>query len=542
MMTALYNGVSGIKTNSIGIDVTGNNIANANTVGFKNSQAEFKDLFYQTAAAMSQNPVASSLGLGTTMATTALDMKQGSFQNTDNAFDYAIGGDGYFAVQKGGSTYYTRAGQFLLDVNRDMINTSGFYLMGTTAALNEASYSAAALKKLGSQDTQALTLEPTSNLEFSQTINKITLPTNLYIPPEPTTSVKFRGNLTTKQEYLQQDIELNMINAELSISEDGKANLKGTLTDTPQLEEYTAGTLVNITFANAAGNMLKAQAKVQDDGSYELNDFDVSTLADEGGGYESLQASATTQGLVAQPSTAKFVAGLHGASGFENTLTINLERELPNPADGANWLMDASITDPDGNVLSQTSGVLSFNGFGALTGNTLGPLSNEGAPVNIDFGSLYNPDVPNSGFDGIVMSERTSGIDSQQKDGHADGLFKAYATSEDGTILAVFDNGMQAAVARVPLFHFQNDQGLFSEGGVYFSPTDNSGEAFMYAKEDGTPHNGSVIKSYMLENSNVSLEREMTMLIVQQRAYEASAKSISTSDQMLQRAINMKNG
>lgn len=540
MMTALYNGVSGIKTNSIGIDVTGNNIANANTVGFKNSQAEFKDLFYQTTAAMSQNPVASSLGLGTTMAATALDMREGSFQGTDNAFDYAIGGDGYFAVQKGGNTYYTRAGQFLLDANRDMVNTSGFYLMGTTAALNKASYSAAALKKLGSQDTQALTLEPTSNLEISQTINKITLPTNLYIPPEPTTSVKFRGNLTTKQEYLQQDIELNMMSAELSVSEDGKANLKGTLTDTKELEKYTAGTLVNITFTSEAGNMLKAQARIQDDGSYELNDFDVSTLADEGGGYESLQVSAITQGLVAQPSTAKFVAGLHGASGFENTLTINLERELPSL--GANWLMDATITDPDGNVLSQASGVLSFNGFGALIGNTLGPLSNEGAPVNIDFGSLYNPDVPNSGFDGIVMSQRASGIDSQQKDGHADGLLRTYATSEDGTILAVFDNGMQAAVARVPLFHFQNDQGLFSEGGVYFSPTANSGEAFMYAKEDGRLYNGSVIKSYMLENSNVDLNKEMTMLIVQQRAYEASAKSISTSDQMLQRAINMKNG
>lgn len=539
-MTALYNGVSGIKTNSIGIDVTGNNIANANTVGFKNSQAEFKDLFYQTTAAMSQNPVASSLGLGTTMAATALDMREGSFQGTDNAFDYAIGGDGYFAVQKGGNTYYTRAGQFLLDVNRDMVNTSGFYLMGTTAALNKASYSAAALKKLGSQDTQALTLEPTSNLEISQTINKITLPTNLYIPPEPTTSVKFRGNLTTKQEYLQQDIELNMMSAELSVSEDGKANLKGTLTDTKELEKYTAGTLVNITFTSEAGNMLKAQARIQDDGSYELNDFDVSTLADEGGGYESLQISAITQGLVAQPSTAKFVAGLHGASGFENTLTINLERELPSL--GTNWLMNATITDPDGNVLSQASGVLSFNGFGALIGNTLGPLSNEGAPVNIDFGSLYNPDVPNSGFDGIVMSQRASSIDNQQKDGHADGLLRTYATSEDGTILAVFDNGMQAAVARVPLFHFQNDQGLFSEGGVYFSPTANSGEAFMYAKEDGRLYNGSVIKSYMLENSNVDLNREMTMLIVQQRAYEASAKSISTSDQMLQRAINMKNG
>lgn len=541
-MVALYNGVSGIKTNGIGIDVTGNNIANANTVGFKNSQAEFKDVFYQTAAVGSQNPVATSLGLGTTMAATALDMRQGSFQGTDNAFDYAIQGDGYFAVQNGANTYYTRAGQFSLDVNRDMVNTSGFYLMGTTAALNETTYSAAALKKLGSDDTQALTLEPTSNLEFSQTINKITLPTNLYMPPEATTSVSFRGNLTTEQEYRQQDVELNMASAQLEISEDGKANLKGTVTDTPELEKYTTGTLVNITFANEAGNMLKAQARIQDDGSYELNDFDVTELADEGGGYASLQASAITQGLVAQPSTAKFVAGLYSNSGFENTLTINLERELPNPPEGANWQMNATITDPDGNVLSEATGVLSFNGLGALTGNTLGPLSNEGTPVEINLGSIYNPEVPNSGFDGIVMSARASGIDSQQKDGHADGLLNSYATSDDGTILAVFDNGMQAAVARVPLFHFQNDQGLFGEGGVYFSPTANSGEAFMYASEDGVMYNGSRIKSHMLENSNVDLGREMTMLIVQQRAYEASAKSISTSDQMLQRAINMKNG
>lgn len=541
-MVALYNGVSGIKTNGIGIDVTGNNIANANTVGFKNSQAEFKDVFYQTTAIGSQNPVASSLGLGTTMAATALDMRQGSFQGTDNEFDYAIQGDGYFAVQNGANTYYTRAGQFLLDVNRDMVNTSGFYLMGTTAALNETTYSDAALKKLGSTDTAALTLEPTSNLDFSQTINKITLPQNLYMPPEATTSVSFRGNLTTEQEYLQQDIELNMAQAELEISEDGKASLRGNVKDTPQLEKYAAGTLVNITFANEAGNMLKAQARINDDGSYELADFDVTGLADEGGGYESLQTSAITQGLVAQPSTAKFVAGLYGASGFENTLTINLERELPNPAEGANWQMNATITDPDGNVLSEATGVLSFNGLGALTGNTLGPLSNEGTPVEINLGSFYNPDVPNSGFDGIVMSARASGIDSQKKDGHADGLLRAYATSDDGTILAVFDNGMQAAVARVPLFHFQNDQGLFGEGGVYFSPTANSGEAFMYASEDGVMYNGSRIKSHMLENSNVDLGKEMTMLIVQQRAYEASAKSISTSDQMLQRAINMKNG
>lgn len=541
-MVALYNGVSGIKTNGVGIDVTGNNIANANTVGFKNSQAEFKDVFYQTNMVGGFNPVASSVGLGTTVAATALDMRQGSFQGTDNDFDYAIQGDGYFAVQNGTNTYYTRAGQFLLDVNRDMVNTSGFYLMGTTAALNQTTYSQAALKKLGSEDTQALTLEPTSNLEFSQTLNKITLPQNLYMPPEATTSVKFRGNLTTEQEYSQQDVQLNMEQAQLEVSEDGKASLKGKVTDTPELEKYAAGTLVNITFTNEAGNMLRAGARIQDDGSYELNDFDVTELADEGGGYESLKASAITQGLVAQPSTAKFIAGLHSNSGFENTLTINLERELPNPVEGANWLMNATITDPEGNVLSEATGVLSFNGLGALIGNTLGPLTNEGVPVNIDLGSFYNPEVPNSGFDGIVMSARASGIDSQQKDGHADGLLRAYATSDDGTILAVFDNGMQAAVARVPLFHFQNDQGLFGEGGVYFSPTANSGIPFMYTTADGVAYNGSRIKSHMLENSNVDLGNEMTMLIVQQRAYEASAKSISTSDQMLQRAINMKNG
>lgn len=544
MMEALYNGVSGIKTNQFGIDVTGNNIANTSTVGFKNAQAEFKDVFYNTTVVAQQRPVASQVGLGSTVAGTAIDFSTGSFQGTDNTFDLAIAGDGFFAVNGGplAGTYYTRAGQFSVDVNRDLVNTSGYYLMGTTAALSDTTYSEGALKRLGvGASPNALTLEPTSNLAFSDTQTKINLPENLYIPPIATTNVDLKGILTTNQEYNFQDAPLNLVNVEQETI-DNKININGTVLDTPNMQKYTPGSDITFTFINPAGNELQTKTKIQQDGSFSINEFDLSELADETGSTEGITFNAMTQMRVEQPVTAKFVVGLQGASGYENKLTINLTRQTPNKPDGgADWDAVATITDPNGNELSSATGVLSFNGMGALTGNTIGTLSNDGTPLSLNLGSFYDPNVPNSGFDGITMQDKPTQTTAVQTDGRKDGVLTNYAMGEDGMIMALFDNGFQAAVARVPLFHFQNDQGLYTEGGVFFSPTSNSGEPFMYAREDGTTYNGSKILGNMLENSNVDLGNEMTMLIVQQRAYEASAKSITTSDQMLQKAINMKN-
>lgn len=542
MMEALYNGVSGIKTNQFGIDVTGNNIANTNTVGFKNSQAEFKDVFYNTTVVAQQNPVASQVGLGSTVAGTAINFEEGSFQSTDNTFDMAIAGDGFFAVAGvDGSTYYTRAGQFSVDVNRDLVGASGHYLMGTSAVLSDATYSQGALSRLGAgAPTNALTLDLNSNLAFSDTQSKINLPQNLYIPPEPTTQVDFKAILTTNQEFKFGDAPLNLVNATQEVI-DNKININGTVLDTPNMQKYIPGSEITITFVNPAGNELQTKTRIQQDGSFGLNEFDISELADETGSTEGVTFSATAQMQIEEPTKAKLVAGLQSSSGYENTLTLNLTRQVPGKIDGADWDVVASITDPQGNELSSASGVLSFNGLGALTSNTLGALSNEGVPLTLNLGSFYDPNVPNSGFDGITMQDKPTQTTAVQTDGRKDGVLTNYAMGEDGMIMALFDNGFQAAVARVPLFHFQNDQGLFTEGGVFFSPTSNSGEPFMYAREDGTTYNGAKILGNMLENSNVDIGNEMTMLIIQQRAYEASAKSITTSDQMLQKAINMKN-
>lgn len=545
MMVSLYNGVSGIKTNGFGLDVSANNIANVNTVGFKNSQAEFKDVFYQANVVGGQNPVGSSVGLATTVGATALDMRGGSYQHTDNPFDLAIEGDGFFAVSgskgfNGDNAFYTRAGQFMLDVDRNLVSSSGYYLLGTSASVSDSTYSQAMSQKLGPDAPPAKTLELTSDLDIANTQSSINLPTSLYIPPEPTTQVDFKGYLAAEPQYGYAQLELNLDNKEFNI-EENKAFFKANIADTPEFAHYYPGDTVVVSFANEAGKVARSNARVNEDGTFEVNGFDLSSLANEEGELGQISVSATALSRVEQPSKAKFVSGLYSSSGYENTLTINLTKQTPTPEQGgANWDMVATITDKDGNEISQATGVLSFNGYGALSGSTLGALDNEGAAVSVGFGSLYEEGVPNSGFDGVVMRGASSGLTDQERNGHKDGMLRSYAMSEDGTILAEFDNGLQAAIARVPVFHFQNDQGLFSEGGVLFSKSANSGEPFLYEKE-GKAYNGSRIASHMLEASNVDLANEMTMLIVQQRAYEASARSVTTSDQMLQRAINMKN-
>ncbi|MCD8213206.1 MAG: flagellar hook protein FlgE, partial [Campylobacter sp.] len=95
-------------------------------------------------------------------------------------------------------------------------------------------------------------------------------------------------------------------------------------------------------------------------------------------------------------------------------------------------------------------------------------------------------------------------------------------------------------VAKVALYHFQNDQGLSKVGDNLYEKTANSGEAFFYKNKAGQTIYGSSITANKLEMSNVDLGQALTEIIVIQKAYEASARSITTSDEMIQTAIRMK--
>lgn len=132
LMRSLYSGATGLETNSLDLSVIGDNIANANTIGFKRGRAAFE-------AALSQTLIGSQgqIGLGAQLQAVQKIIAQGALTNTGLATDLALQGDGFFAV-KGtadgqSGTFYTRAGQFTLDKTGYLVNLDGLRVQGFTA-------------------------------------------------------------------------------------------------------------------------------------------------------------------------------------------------------------------------------------------------------------------------------------------------------------------------------------------------------------------------------------------------------------------------
>ncbi|MDR0653032.1 MAG: flagellar hook-basal body complex protein, partial [Synergistaceae bacterium] len=135
MQRSLYTAVSGVKVHQTYLDVTGNNIANVNTVGYKRDVIQFADIIYQTirneAAPVSPpggvNPA--QVGLGVGVASIDACFAQGSIQNTDLPTDMAIVGEGFFIVNNRGRQLYTRAGNFALDKDGNLVMQGSGYLV-----------------------------------------------------------------------------------------------------------------------------------------------------------------------------------------------------------------------------------------------------------------------------------------------------------------------------------------------------------------------------------------------------------------------------
>ncbi|MEG2774618.1 MAG: flagellar hook-basal body protein [Acetivibrio sp.] len=123
MMRSLWTGASGMVTQQTNVDTIANNLANINTTGYKSEKAEFKSLLYQTIQKKStdstgaEKPVGIQVGLGTMNSAVTSQFTQGAYTETGNQWDFAIGGDGFFALQMpDGTTSYTRSGAFKMSV------------------------------------------------------------------------------------------------------------------------------------------------------------------------------------------------------------------------------------------------------------------------------------------------------------------------------------------------------------------------------------------------------------------------------------------
>ena len=139
MLRSLFAGISGLRVNQTMLDVTGNNIANANTIGFKSSTTVFQDTLSQMLTASSAananrggtNPI--QIGLGVQVAETSGNFTQGSNETTGVGTDMMLNGDGFFVVQSGNTNTYTRAGAFHFDDSGNLVAADGKYVMGYTA-------------------------------------------------------------------------------------------------------------------------------------------------------------------------------------------------------------------------------------------------------------------------------------------------------------------------------------------------------------------------------------------------------------------------
>mgnify|MGYP005838587193 CR=1 FL=1 len=132
MMRALYSGTTGMRGQQLQLDTISNNLANANTAGFKKSRVQFEDLYYQEMRAVGaenidggQVPSGIQVGLGVLATSNQKVFTQGSIQESGNDLDMAIEGRGFFQIIRDGEEFYTRAGAFTRDADGFIVTQNG---------------------------------------------------------------------------------------------------------------------------------------------------------------------------------------------------------------------------------------------------------------------------------------------------------------------------------------------------------------------------------------------------------------------------------
>ena len=129
MPSPFFTGLSGLRAHARAVEVVANNPANLNTIAFKGSRSDFRDLFYQQIG-QSRSGVASQVGIGAAPITVSRRFEQGTIQGTGGLLDAAVQGEGFFIVRDGDLTLYTRAGNFQLNQDQELVTLNGENVLG----------------------------------------------------------------------------------------------------------------------------------------------------------------------------------------------------------------------------------------------------------------------------------------------------------------------------------------------------------------------------------------------------------------------------
>lgn len=659
MLKSLWNGVNGVKTQNLGVDITANNISNVNTIGFKRTSSEFADIFYQRVVSRSANPA--EIGSGSLLSASKVVYEQGSFTDGEGEFDVGLMGKGFFGVRGFSQTYYTRNGEFTRDGNNYLVDASGNFVLGTvnpnlvpTQFSDRVAQAMGRLNGTNNLVTSGFTVND-PNQDF--TIAPSTMQTKLFVPsknmyyfPEVTTQATFKGTISAVLKTATQKIGLNTKKTDdtsvatfkpksVKVSFGGtmQAGQGGAQGDTVEVvlndgktdQTYQIKLGENLNFTGDitlpddfdSTNVKVKSAKIKKDGQNDItipeNQLPTLTKTATTGTLSGSLAGATqtdTKGDDGKPLAAQIQNGdrvvitlkdKNGKTLTTNELTINDEKEFPltnlnatgdfdmasasvvsitqvgerstyedkafgvrvynldgsvsslkynlhltntnrTSTDDFIYEVVAGVYDDNGALIgSESRGQITFDKFGSLKENTLTSVPNpQGGVININFGTPTNSpstDRTGAGWDGVyILPKSTSDAITSSGNGVAEGFFNRYQIEQDGSIIAQFTNGKTVTVGKLALYTFINEQGLAVVGGNNFMATSNSGAASFLYDNEGKLVRPALFVGQKLEMSNTDLSTELTNLIVMQRGFEASSKSITTSDSMLQTAIGLK--
>ena len=565
MLRSLFSGVTGLGTNTLRMDVIGNNVANVNTVGFKSTRITFEEQVAQTlrgatgpqGSAGGSNPM--QIGNGSRVASLDSVFTQGGLEATGVATDLAIQGNAFFVLSNGSRNFFSRAGSFQIDGAGQLVNPSnGYTLQGFAFDRASGTYGA----------------QPTT----------LTVPIGEAEPARATTVINYRGNLEADSEPRGSEAQSGIFFAadgSLALGTTALTDLRADSTgvvsllqdgDEVRFSATVGKTAIDGSFAVTGGATLDQLATQIETTLNSVDGVDGITVSVNANGRlevispDILGTDGAVNGLIIQGLDSEgltrddfnSIAGLtetdtardagvfveettvYDSLGFAHVVRLEFTRVLETNQFTWTAEVDGGSTD----VLIGGSGRVTFNTDGSLSGFafdlqdgilpnklTLGPTTGAASPLEIDLnaGTI-------GGFDGITLLEASSSLEATQ-DGFTQGSLVDFRIDRDGTLITLFSNGVTRPIGRVALAEFVNEGGLARAGDNLFEASVNSGDALISSVAGGVE---ASVFSGSLEQSNVDLAREFTNMILAQRGFQASARVITTSDEVLSELLNIK--
>jgi len=431
-------------------------------------------------------------------------------------------------------------------------STVSFTILATNTAAQNASLEAAAINAKTGETGITATIGSGADLNkiiLTNTNGSATAAHNIDISSTTGTTKAFTGS-----EDDQTAWKYTYNSASATLGTGANKEFK-TIADLRQAMEDQANTGGGVNIKISVNEQGKLELTNSDSTSINLN---LKVTAFSGGGItentrftRNMEAmnSVLAAGTAGKAFSQSFNAATHSSSidifdslGSKHTLRMEFRKTALDTTTGSTWSMTVTVPEPATiDTVAPTfekTGSIRFNNDGSLATYNPPNISfsgnNGSAPdqqVSLSFGTA-------NAFDGMTSFDSRSSTSGISQDGFTGGDLVGIRIDQSGTLVGSFSNGRSFGLAQIGMAKFTNNEGLATEGGNVYIQTANSGDPIIGTA--ATAGRG-FIQSSALEASNVDLSRALTQLIIIQRGFQANGKTITTSDQLLQTLIGLKN-